>query len=427
MRQASPVDDEISRFKRDVNLIEYAAFSGYKIDKRASSAGSKTMRNEHGDKIIVYRAKNGDQRYFSVRDDRDHGSVIDFIANRDSSFRSGGNVNLGKIRQHLREHTNSPPPVRLSEADRSLTAIPKDRASVAVEVARARVVTDHPYLTGKGESERHLSASVLNSKRFAGTWLEQAPSPNGPRLRDQNVLFPHRDCEGLAGYEAKNRGFTGFARGGEKALWASKAFKGDARLVIAESAIDAISYHHLHGSDGTRYVSFGGGLSPSQPKLLKAAIDRMPAGSEIVAAVDSDKDGIKFADKLRELAAAHQGGVSFRVHTPSHAKDWNDHLRGRWREEVQDRPAPAVAIDLTEKRSPENLKATREQINALPAGTTVELRVAGQPPLRAMIDRSPRGIAAQAKPQRGPSAERAAREAQRLSIGRGIEGRELGR
>ena len=422
------MDDEISRFKRDVNLIEYAAASGYQLDRRASSAGSKTMRNAHGDKIIVYRSKNDAQRYFSVRDERDNGSVIDFIANRDAKYRSGGNVNLGEIRKHLREYTHSPPPVRLAEADRSLTTIPKDRAAVALEVSRARVVTDHAYLTGKGEGERHLSASILNSKRFAGTWLEQAPNAKAPRLREQNVLFPHHDREGLSGYEQKNRGFTGFAKGGDKGLWVSKAFKGDSRLVIAESAIDAISYHHVHGSDGTRYASFGGGLSPNQPKLIKAAIDRMPAGAEIVAAVDSDKDGIKFADKIGELAAAHPGGVSFRTHTPSHAKDWNDHLRGRWREEVQDRPAPAVAIDLSEKRSPENLKATREKINALPAGTTVELRVAGQPSLRVTIDHSPRGIAAQAKPQRGPSKERAERESQRMSIGKdAAQARELAR
>lgn len=63
-----------------------------------------------------------------------------------------------------------------------------------------------------------------------------------------NAVFPHFDLDGLCGYEIKNRGFTGFARGGAKGLWLSNAQDGDNRLIFAESAIDALSHAALFTS-----------------------------------------------------------------------------------------------------------------------------------------------------------------------------------
>ena len=70
-----------------------------------------------------------------------------------------------------------------------------------------------------------------------------------------NAIFPHYDEEGTCGYEIKNKGFTGFSAGGDKGLWVSRCFAGDESLVIAESAIDALSFHALHKWKTARYVS----------------------------------------------------------------------------------------------------------------------------------------------------------------------------
>ena len=40
------------------------------------------MRHPNGDKIIVKRSADGHYVYFSVRDDRDNGSIIDFVQKR---------------------------------------------------------------------------------------------------------------------------------------------------------------------------------------------------------------------------------------------------------------------------------------------------------------------------------------------------------
>ena len=60
-----------------------------------------------------------------------------------------------------------------------------------------------------------------------------------------NTVFPHFDAAGLCGYEIKNCGFTGFAAGGQKGLWMSHTQPADRRLILTESAVDALSYAAL--------------------------------------------------------------------------------------------------------------------------------------------------------------------------------------
>ena len=86
--------DELERFKSQINLAEYAQAQGYEIDRKESSRASTVMRSG-GDKIIVATDTDGHGIYFSVRDDADHGSIIDFVQKRQG-------LNLGQVRKELR-------------------------------------------------------------------------------------------------------------------------------------------------------------------------------------------------------------------------------------------------------------------------------------------------------------------------------------
>jgi hypothetical protein len=172
----------------------------------------------------------------------------------------------------------------------------------------------HPYL----ENERALPGSLLASARFAGR----------VRIDDRgNAVFPHFDGDGLCGYELKNIGFTGFASGGSKALWLSHELPDDKRLVFAESAIDALSHAALFPDNHARYASIGGKPNPQQPELIRAAAARMPLESEIISAMDADKDGADLTDVVRKaVALTGRLDLRFSVHEPFGAKDWNDAL-----------------------------------------------------------------------------------------------------
>lgn len=304
------MDAELERFRRDIDLQAFAASKGYALDKKESSVSCRMMRHANGDKIAIGKGPSGNWRYYSFRDESDNGDIIQFIQNRAGGWRT---YSLGEVRKELRQWTHAPCVDAADRWQRAPEALPFDRAAIERLIAQTRLLATHPYL-----ESRCLSPHVLSSPRFQGTWREA-------RAQYGNVIFPHRDEAGFCGFEVKNHGFTGFSSGGHKGLWSSRTTPVDCRLVVTESAIDALSHHQLSPHPKTRYVSFGGEQSPAQPKLLDQAISWMPAGSVVVAATDNDQDGHKFAARLRELCTAHPH-VKFERDIPR-AKDWNDDLR----------------------------------------------------------------------------------------------------
>ena len=300
------VDPELESFKR-ISLPDYAASLGYAIDKRKSSRGSLVMRREH-EKLIISRQADGHYTYWNPKDDRDHGTIIDFL-----SHRSGGN--LGEIRKTLRNWTGSFAPARSYIPE--LQSTRKDRASVEARYAAMSKAHRHPYL----ENERGIPASVLQYWRFEGRIKAD---------RHQNAVFPHFDGDGLCGFELKNDGFTGFATGGSKGLWLSKAIAEDNRLVICESGIEALSFYALFPDGRTRFASIGGKMNKAQPALIRAQIVLMPKGSGIIAAMNNDGPGRALADVVRkEFEGCGREDLTFSPQEPEGVNDWNDLLRSR--------------------------------------------------------------------------------------------------
>jgi hypothetical protein len=302
------VDNELQGFKLNIDLRAYAAAHGYELDRKASWCGSSVMRNATThDKIIVKRGMDGHYVYFSVRDDRDNGSIIDFVQNRQ-------HISLGAVRKELRPWLGqSALPVPTFEP---LPKTEKDRLKVEAAYARMNDLdSGHPYL----QAHRALPVSLLTSDRFAGRI----------RIDDRgNAVFPHFDAEGMSGYELKNAGFTGFAPGGCKALWLSHEMPGDQRFVIGESAIDALSHAVLFPDPFARYASIGGKPNPMQPELIRSAAARMAPDSEIISAMDADADGGQLTEIVRKaVALTGRSDLRFTVHEPFGFKDFNDQLR----------------------------------------------------------------------------------------------------
>src|ERR1039457_6979398 len=173
-------DTELDAFKREIDMRQFAVSLGYEMDRRESWRGSTVLRSG-GDKIVVKRNGNGHYVFFSVRDDSDHGTVIDFLQRRED-------LSLGAVRQILRQWIG-----RLAIPQfPKLEPTSPDRMRVESEYRRMANALRHPYL----EHNRRLPAGLLSSPRFAG------------RVRIDcrgNAVFPHFDIAGLCGYEIKNR------------------------------------------------------------------------------------------------------------------------------------------------------------------------------------------------------------------------------
>jgi hypothetical protein len=307
------MDSELEAFKSRIDLREYAARLGYELDRRESSRASSVMRNG-GDKIVIKRGADGHYVYFSVRDDADNGTVIDFAQRRK-------HLNLGQLRKELRPWIGrAPSPLPLFA---KLETSPKDRVAVERAYSQMQIAGRHPYL----EQERKIPPSLLGSSRFAG------------RIRADghgNAVFPHFDKFGLCGYELKNKDFTGFAKGGEKGLWESHDQAGDTALVFAESAIDALSHAALFPNQSARYRSIGGAVNDRQPVLIKASIAELPEHAEVICAMDNDDAGRKLTGLVEHaFSSLPRPDLRFNLDLPPDTgDDWNQVLKTRLRPSI---------------------------------------------------------------------------------------------
>lgn len=303
--------DELERFKAEINLVEYAQARGYEIDRRESSRASTVMRSDQ-DKIIVATGGDGHGVYFSVTDDRDNGSIIDFVQRRQG-------LNLGQVRKELRPWIGGGRPAaqvqRRPEAERPAKPSPSSASRQRVLAAWIRTNDQppggHPYLTEK----RALEPFTLSDARFSGMVHMDERG---------NAVFPHYDAQGLTGFELKNDGFTGFSAGGTKALWHSANIQHAPRVVVVESAIDAMSHAQLSGDQDAAYVSTGGAMSEAQREQVRVLLaDAVGRGAVVVLATDADPAGDKLADQVRALAPTF---AQVERQRPTMGKDWNDQV-----------------------------------------------------------------------------------------------------
>lgn len=305
-------DDELGRFKRDVNLVEYAESQGYEVTRSESSRSSTVMRRGD-DKIIVATAEDGHGIYFSVRDDLDNGSIVDFVQKRQG-------LSLGQVRKELRPWASAsssyrPPLTLRPQADRPRKPVPssRDRQQVlAAWMKMAPAEGRHAHL----ESARLIQPATLVDPRFVSMVRQDTKG---------NAVFPHYDAQGLTGYELKNDGFTGFSKNGSKAVWHSANLARAERVVIVESAIDALSHAQLSRNVGEGYVSIGGAMSDAQRELVRSVMTKAAErGAVLVIATDADEPGQKLA---KQLAALAPPGAKIERQQPTMGKDWNDQVK----------------------------------------------------------------------------------------------------
>lgn len=311
-------DEELQVFKTQIDLVAFAiAEYGFEVERGRHSRATAALVNRATSEKVRISKRGGEFVYANPHDEGDRGTIIQFVQRR-------GAGNLGAVRKLLRPFVGmsalpqaglrgaagAPPP--LEEGGQDFEGVAK-----AFE-AMSAVETGNRYL-----EERGIPAEVYMHPRFGG------------RIRvdgRRSLVFPHWERSGgLTGYEIKNRGFTGFAKGGSKRLWGSRIEEEDRELVICETAIDALSYAALFGVEGRRFVSTAGALNPQQPALIESAGRKLPEVAEVVLAVDADEGGDVIAESIRKLLARAEGpSPTVRRHSPEdRGQDWNDALQAQ--------------------------------------------------------------------------------------------------
>lgn len=313
-------ESELDAFKQ-VNLTVIAGAYGYEVDRKKSTRASVLM-SSGSDKILI--SKQGSHYvYCSVYDPHSQGTSIDFAQ---KVIEPG--CSMGRVRQLLRPFLSAGYLADVQSRFAGSVAKKIEPSQVDLEAVAKRY---SQFLPIAGHNKflcdvRGVPVELLTSKRLEGR-VYHCP-------RRGAVIFPHygspdgvSDERCLTGFEIKGEAVSMFAKGGRKSLFVSNAFKGDKQLVIAESGLDAISYLACRGDQGTRVVSVAGRLNPTQPALVKSAIERLGAG-EVVAAFDNDRAGDELCETLEKIVRSAAVDVTFRVdRPPSRGADWNDAMR----------------------------------------------------------------------------------------------------
>ncbi|MFY0689067.1 MAG: DUF3991 and TOPRIM domain-containing protein [Cyclobacteriaceae bacterium] len=297
---------DFSSFKQEINLSQYAASIGYKIDKKKSTRNSIAMRLDGSDKVIISK-RNGIWIYFSVYDDQDNGTILDFIKNRTNKHLFeiakelrgwlGGKSSLeieGNYIEHLEEKKFEPERIERLFNYYTLAA-------------------EHEYLISRG-----ISQDVIVSQRFYGRIFQD---------RYGNAVFPHFKDGQVCGLELRGKNTGLFVRGSEKTLWRSNAQNADDTIVISETPIDALSYQILHSLKTAFYTATCGGFSPEQGNIISQLFTDLQQLRKVILATDNDQGGDRLATRLVALLSE----VDFRGEVIRHSpnkpgQDWNDVL-----------------------------------------------------------------------------------------------------
>ncbi|MCG8618749.1 MAG: DUF3991 and toprim domain-containing protein [Desulfobacterales bacterium] len=290
-----------------INLTEFAASIGYRINKKKSSEHSVTMVRGDSKLIIAKNINNGHWIYFERGVNSNHGTIIDLCEHEFGR-------NLGKIRKRLspwkgfkkRKRTNP------DYFQKKVTPCSYDKLSMLSEFSKLECLHPVAKATEFLTNERMISFEIIFGKRFSGQIFTD---------KYNNVCFPHRNLnKDVVGWEKRNQNnWKGFPEGGTKAGWFSNRKRTDNSFVITESGIDTLSLYELFPErlKHTWCISTSGGFGKPTLDLIQAAHERFK--QRVIVAVDNDKDGRFYEEEIKNMVG------EIEIIRPN-GKDFNDDL-----------------------------------------------------------------------------------------------------
>jgi hypothetical protein len=298
--------------------MELALANGYSSNR---SKGMKwpVLESNSGDKIIVINPNSSsNQGYFNPNDDRDKGTLINFVGNRlgdifPQDFSLSREQNINRV---LHQWLNLPFRERLL----STKVMGSSRHGEVVvdstfSPALLKPLKDMDYLKFRGINE-----STLKSTTFQGKILQC-------RIGNFcNIAFPYQETIGgkYVGAEVRNHQFKRHLRGSlrSSSVWISNIPTEVKRLIICESAIDCLSYYQLKGAVEDVYISIGGSITNGQLLTILTMVKQLPIQNtfRVIIAVDHDKMGKEYTRKI--LASIPDAIIDY-----PEGKDFNEVLK----------------------------------------------------------------------------------------------------
>lgn len=308
-----PPEPELSfaQVKQQVDLIDLVLSIGYQHNREKSGASTEKgkfhvfdYRGQPGlDRVIIFKAPSGDSMYFNPRDDRDKGSVIDFVKFRienpkvDAITSTPGKSVWFDVVDNCRRFLSIAPPQRqYPQVQREIKPI-EPGAGFNINLEKCRPLDDTRYLNNRG-----LSNETLHHALFKGRILNHVHTGKtkaGDQYSFTNTAFPQLYKNRIVGLEIKANGFKGQAPDSLNAssLWLSNTPERAKVLVLSESAIDSLSHYQLHQPENAIYASTSGNLTDNKIFELQRVVQDNNL-STVKLALDNNLEGHLFDTKV---------------------------------------------------------------------------------------------------------------------------------
>ncbi|WP_201982590.1 toprim domain-containing protein [Hymenobacter rubidus] len=363
------------KIKEQVELPELLSHFGYNLKKGEHLGKGKWHVFEGDDTLVVFKGRGGDWMYFNAQDDRDKGSVIDWMKNRVSSDRIAGlgplpGRNLWQsVNDHFRAYLNLPEEQRPRLDLPPIVETAPGEKFHSIYTQHCRPLENTAYLEGRG-----ITKSTIANPQFAGRILNQFHTMQKEGLPAKtyvNTAFPAYHEGRVVGLELKGEGFKGQAPESQftRSLWLSKLPEGRpaAVLVVSESALDTLSYAQLHPGESALYASTAGTLTQNKIfelkrllseegiPVIRAAFDNDTQGhhfdTRLLAGLASEQNPMKVVREHKhlltvEITAVHPAGVQA---LSQHLKSYNDQATRQYAQENGEPGNPASSQTLRDE------------------------------------------------------------------------------
>ena len=368
-------DLTFQKIKEQVELPELLTHYGYNLKKGEDLGKGKWHVFEGDDTLVVFKGRGNDWMYFNSHDDRDKGSVIDWMKNRVNSGRivgidqqPGRNV-WQTVNDHFRAYLNLPEDQRPKLELPPISQTAPGEKFHSIYTKDCRPLENTTYLEGRG-----ITKSTIENPQFAGRILNQlhtVQKEGMPAKTFVNTAFPAYHEGRVVGLELKGEGYKGQAPESEfsRSLWLSKLPEGRpaAHMVVAESALDALSYAQMHPGEKALYASTAGVLTQNKifemTRLLndgrictvKAAFDNDTQGhhydTRLIAGFASAQNPMKVVREHKhlltvEVTAINPAGVQALT---NHLKNYNDQTARQYHDQAGETGSQAVSQTLRDE------------------------------------------------------------------------------
>ncbi len=299
---------------RNIDVVELAERMGFerdKTDKKAYKRGDlKVSIDERTGRFNSFIDQNVHGRgaidFVMRTENKDFKSAIEFLSAEyaTTATKPNSSFHLQREKENIQQAKQEEPEKK--EPEKKIFELPM-RAENTEKLKS--------YLVGK----RKINKKIVD-KLIAENLIYQ--DVNG------NVVFVSRDLTGkeITGAELKNENFKGLAKGSDRSAGAFQirtTGSDDKKLVITESAIDAISYFSLKMPGNTAIVSTSG-VMPHTTKFIDDLIQKKGI-KKVVVAYDNDVAGQLNAYKMKADIEKKYPDLNVEIER-SKAKDWNEDL-----------------------------------------------------------------------------------------------------